>query len=62
VIYTGNPDFKKVRRVIRKAIDKAEGRPVGGILDAELSVPTPKEVEKKETRASNQSDDLEKSC
>ena len=62
VIFTGNPDFEKVRRVIRVAIDKAEGRPVGGILDASLSVPTPKEVAKKETRASNQSEDLEKSC
>ena len=61
-IFTGNPDFEKVRRIIRKAIDKAEGRPVGGILDAELEVPTPKEVAKKETRSSNQTDDLEETC
>jgi LCP family protein required for cell wall assembly len=62
VIYTGNPDFDKVRRLIRIAIDKSDGKAVGGILDAQLSVPTPKAVEKKETRASNQSDDLERSC
>lgn len=62
VIYTGNPDFDKVRRIIRVAIDKSEGKPVGGILDAQLSIPTPKVVAKKETRASNQSDDLENSC
>jgi anionic cell wall polymer biosynthesis LytR-Cps2A-Psr (LCP) family protein len=62
VIYTGNPDFEKVRRIIRVAIDKSEGKPVGGILDAQLSIPTPKAVAKKETRASNQSEDLENSC
>ena len=62
VIYTGNPDYEKVRRVIRVAIDKSEGRPVGGILDAQLSIPTPRSQAKKDTKASNQSDDLDKSC
>ena len=62
VIYTGNPDYEKVRRVIRKALDKAEGKPVGGILDAELSIPQPKSEAKKDTKSSNQSEDLEETC
>lgn len=62
VIFTGNPDFAKVRRVIRQAIDKSEGRPVGGILDASLSIPQPEKEQKKDTKSSNQSEDLEKSC
>ena len=61
-IYTGNPDYEKVRRIIRKAIDKAEGKEVGGILDAELSIPQPKAEAKKDTKSSNQSEDLEKVC
>ena len=61
-IYTGNPDYDKVRRIIRQAIDKAEGKPVGGILDAELSIPQPKSEAKKDTKSSNQSDDLDESC
>ncbi|HUP99887.1 MAG TPA: LCP family protein [Aeromicrobium sp.] len=62
VIYTGNPDYEKVRRIIRNAFDKSEGKPVGGILDAELSIPQPKSEAKKDTRSSNQSEDLEKVC
>jgi len=62
VIYTGNPDYEKVRRIIRKAIDKADGKPVGGILDAELSIPQPKSEAKKDTKSSNQSEDLEETC
>jgi len=62
VIYTGNPDYEKVRRIIRNAFDKAAGKPVGGILDAELSIPQPKAEAKKDTKSSNQSDDLEKVC
>lgn len=61
-IYTGNPDYEKVRRIIRKAIDKAEGRPTGGILDAELSVPQVKVEAKKDTKSSNKTEDLEKVC
>jgi LCP family protein required for cell wall assembly len=61
-IFTGNPDYDKVRRMIRQAIDTAEGRPVGGILDATLSVPTIREEAKKDTKASNQSEDLERAC
>ncbi len=62
VIYTGSPDYEKVRRMIRKAIDKADGKPVGGILDAELSIPQPKSEAKKDTKSSNQSEDLEETC
>jgi anionic cell wall polymer biosynthesis LytR-Cps2A-Psr (LCP) family protein len=62
VLYTGSPDYEKVRRIIRKAIDKADGKPVGGILDAELSIPQPKSEAKKDTRSSNQSEDLEETC
>jgi LCP family protein required for cell wall assembly len=61
-IYTGNPDYEKVRRIIRQAIDKADGKPVGGILDAELSVPQPKSEAKKDTKSSNQSEDLAETC
>jgi hypothetical protein len=61
-IYTGNPDYRKVRRLIRQAIDTAEGRPVGGILDATLSIPTIHSEAKKDTKASNQSDDLATAC
>ena len=61
-IYTGNPDYEKVRRIIRKAIDSAEGRPTGGILDAELSVPQIKSEAKKDTKSSNDTDDLEEVC
>jgi LCP family protein required for cell wall assembly len=61
-IYTGNPDYEKVRRIIRKAIDKADGKAVGGILDAELSVPQLKSEAKKDTKSSNQSEDLADTC
>jgi LCP family protein required for cell wall assembly len=61
-IYTGNPDYEKVRRIIRKAIDSAEGRPTGGILDAELSIPQVKAEAKKDTKSSNKTEDLEKVC
>jgi LCP family protein required for cell wall assembly len=61
-IYTGNPDYEKVRRIIRHAIDKAEGKPVGGILDAELSLPQPKSEAKKDTKSSNESEDLDETC
>lgn len=62
-IFTGNPDYEKVRRMIRNAIDDAEGRPVSGILDASLSMPEPpKEEAKKDTKSSNKSEDLEETC
>lgn len=63
VIYTGNPDYDKVRSLITKAIDKAEGRTVAkdGILAARLSVPKDADAPKDPTKA-NQSDDLDTAC
>jgi polyisoprenyl-teichoic acid--peptidoglycan teichoic acid transferase len=63
VIYTGNPDFKKVRRLINEAIDKAEGRSSvpGGITKATLSMPKPGEDDK-DPRKANQSSDLGAAC
>ncbi|MEJ7633968.1 LCP family protein [Aeromicrobium sp.] len=62
-IYTGNPDFEKVRRQIDKAIDKAEGRSSiqGGITKAKLSLPK-SGSEAKDPRKANQSSDLGASC
>src|SRR5215207_2724923 len=41
VIYTGNPDYDTVRRLIDKAIEKAEGRSTtaGGLMKAKLTIP-----------------------
>lgn len=63
VIYTGNPDYDKVRSLITKAIDRAEGRTVAkdGILAARLSVPNDADAPKDPTKA-NQSDDLDTAC
>jgi polyisoprenyl-teichoic acid--peptidoglycan teichoic acid transferase len=63
VIYTGNPDFGKVRRLIDRAIDKAEGRSPakGGILRAKLSVPKAGDGAK-DPRKANQSTDLSAEC
>jgi LCP family protein required for cell wall assembly len=62
VIYTGSPDFDKVRRIIDKAIAKAEGRSTnpGGIMDAQLSLP--KLDDAPDPRRANQSDDLDSTC
>lgn len=63
VIFTGNPDYDKVRSLISKAIDKAEGKKQAkdGILAASLSVPSSAGDAKDPTKA-NQSDDLDSSC
>ncbi|MGB9011986.1 MAG: LCP family protein [Aeromicrobium sp.] len=64
VIYTGNPDYKKVRRLVSKAIDKAEGKsptkPKSGLLAATLSVP--KIDADKDPMKANQSADLSAAC
>ncbi len=62
VIYTGNPDYPKVRRLVSKAIDKAEGkRPANsGLSRARLSVPDVSSS--KDPRKANQSDDVAASC
>jgi len=63
VIYTGNPDFAKVRRLIDRAIDKAEGRSSvpSGITKAKLSVPKVGD-DAKDPRMANQSSDLGAAC
>ncbi len=66
VIYTGNPDFPKVRKMIATAIDKAEGRstgekPTSGLSHAKLSVPDVA-TSGKDPKKANQSDDLAASC
>jgi anionic cell wall polymer biosynthesis LytR-Cps2A-Psr (LCP) family protein len=62
-IYTGNPDFDKVRRMIDKAIAKAEGTRVedGGILDARLSMPDTNAADQ-DPRKANQTEDLDAFC
>ena len=62
VIFTGNPDFDKVRRLVDKAIAKAEGNAAStGILDAKLKLPDTA-VEKKDPRKANQTEDLDALC
>ncbi|MEH3033039.1 MAG: LCP family protein [Aeromicrobium erythreum] len=65
VIYTGNPDYPKVRRMISTAIAKAEGQKVssakGGITTARLSMPKVDD-DPADTRKANQSDDLASAC
>ncbi len=63
VIFTGNPDFDKVRRLVDKAIDKAEGSKAasGGMLDAKLSMPDT-EQQKQDPRKANQTEDLDALC
>ncbi len=61
-IFTGNPDYGKVRRMVDKAIARAEGVPVNvGILDARLSMPDNKQ-EKKDPRKANRTEDLAALC
>ncbi|AWB93032.1 LCP family protein [Aeromicrobium chenweiae] len=63
VIYTGNPDYPKVRRLIDKAIAKAEGRATAeaGISTAKLTLPKAGAKKKDPTKA-NQSSDLGAAC
>jgi LCP family protein required for cell wall assembly len=62
-IYTGNPDFDKVRRMVDKAIAKAEGTSVqdGGMLDARLSMPDTDAADQ-DPRKANQTEDLDAFC
>ena len=65
VIFTGNPDYDKVRRMIDKALDKAEGKSSaeGGILDANLPKADPSaDPKKKDPKKANASEDLAASC
>jgi LCP family protein required for cell wall assembly len=65
VIYTGNPDYPKVRSLVSKAVDKAEGKAAAkktsGIMAAKLSVPSVGSSGKDPLKA-NQSEDLAASC
>lgn len=64
-IYTGNPDFAKVRRLIDAAIAKAEGTSTsaGGLGDATLAQVDPDStVDANDPRKANASDDLTASC
>ena len=66
VIYTGNPDYKKVRRLVSTAIDQAEGKAVKqakttGLLAAKLSVPKI-DADDKDPMKANQSSDLASAC
>ncbi len=62
-IFTGNPDFDKVRRMVDKAIAKAEGKNAtsGGMLEAKLSLPDT-DPQKKDPRKANQTEDLDALC
>ena len=65
VIYTGNPDFSKVRRIISTAIGKAEGKSTteGGVLDASLPKVDPTAADdNSDPRKANATDDLESTC
>ncbi|AXT85733.1 LytR family transcriptional regulator [Aeromicrobium sp. A1-2] len=63
VIYTGNPDFKKVRTLVDGAIAKAEGNSTAkvGITQATLSMPSTTD-DAKDPRKANQSADLGATC
>lgn len=62
-IYTGNPDFDKVRRMIDSAIAKAEGRSreKSGMLHSKLSIPKATD-QADDPREANQTSDLDATC
>lgn len=65
VIYTGNPDFDKVRRLVSDAIAKAEGRTTSsGIMTSELKPvrPAGEPDVKSDPKVANAADDLAKVC
>ncbi|MDX6276097.1 MAG: polyisoprenyl-teichoic acid--peptidoglycan teichoic acid transferase [Nocardioidaceae bacterium] len=63
VIYTGNPDFKKVRRLVDRAIAKAEGKATtkGGITQASLRMPKLTD-DTSDPRKANQTANLDAIC
>ncbi len=63
VIYTGSPDFDKVRRLVDQAIAKSEGKSTTkvGLTQAKLSVPKTDDASNDPRRA-NQSADLGSAC
>lgn len=69
VIFTGNPDYAKVRRLITSAVDTAEGKKApttAHLLTASLSVPKPAQAvapeKAKDPVKANQTEDLGSSC
>ncbi len=66
VIYTGNPDYDKVRRVVAEAVDKAEGNAPKkhGIQAANLKPVTQVDpsAPAKDPRKANQADDVAAAC
>lgn len=69
VIFTGNPDYAKVRRLIGSAIDQAEGKKApteAHLLTASLSIPKPAQAaapeKAKDPVKANQTADLGSTC
>ena len=65
VIYTGNPDFPKVRQLITTAIEKSDGsyRAPAALEEANLPLASYHDVSvKKDPRAANQTDNLAATC
>ena len=64
VIYTGNPNLKKIRRIIADAIGKSEGKKTksGGIMSAELKPVRSAAESDKDPREANAADNLSKVC
>jgi len=64
VIYTGNPNLKKIRRIIADAIDKSEGKKTksGGMMSAELKPVRSAAESDKDPREANAADNLSKVC
>ncbi len=63
VIYTGNPDFAKVRRIVASAIDRADGKTTApGFLDASLAKVDVQSAGIADPRVSNSTDDLQGTC
>ncbi|MCW2771173.1 MAG: LytR family transcriptional regulator [Aeromicrobium sp.] len=62
IVYTGNPDYPKVRRLIDRTIASAEGRATTSeFADATLTIPKADE-KAKDPRKANQTGDLGSSC
>jgi LCP family protein required for cell wall assembly len=62
VIFTGNPNYDKVRRLVDKAIAKAEGTArTSGMLEAKLTMPDTTQ-DRKDPRKANQAEDLDALC
>lgn len=62
VIFTGNPNYDKVRRLVDKAIAKAEGTArTSGMLEAKLRMPDTTQ-DRKDPRKANQAEDLDALC